>query len=377
MVRFRAFLLVCCISVSVFGQAANGKLQIHHIDMGQGDSAILISPKGETVLFDGGADVARKKKCSSIVDYLDQAGITEIDYIFVSHYHEDHIGCIPAVLEKFPLKHESFDRGQTYPKEDFPAYAAAVGSHRTTAQLGHQIKLDAASAIPVIITVEAFNGTYKGGSVNAKDENDVSLSALVSFGAFREEIGGDLSGEKTGRYVDVETGAAPSVGPLDVYKVHHHCSSHSSNANWMDATKPTVAIISVGDGNDYGHPAPDCIERLHDAEVSEVYWTEKGNGKEPGPKDLVSGDVVVEVPVTGGTFTITRSNGGTDTYKIKGAEPNSGAPGSPTYSPKFAWSVRSSYYWDAACSSVARISKANLQTGDTPPDGKTLHPCGH
>src|SRR5689334_12546978 len=103
MSRLRVCILFLAVTIHCFGQAANGKLQIHHIDMGQGDAALLISPGGETVMFDAGEDIAQRKQCNVIVDYLDQAGIREIDYLFVSHYHSDHIGCIPAVLSRFPL----------------------------------------------------------------------------------------------------------------------------------------------------------------------------------------------------------------------------------------------------------------------------------
>src|SRR5262245_17967869 len=93
---------------------ANGHLQIHFMDVGQGDGAVLISPNGEVVLFDVGKDMKRKD-CTKAVSYLDQLHITKVDYLFVSHYHFDHIGCIPDVLEEFPLQHEAYDRGSSYP----------------------------------------------------------------------------------------------------------------------------------------------------------------------------------------------------------------------------------------------------------------------
>src|SRR5947209_6728452 len=122
-----------CISILAFaaialGQA-NGKLQIHHIDVGQGDGAVLISPKGQIVLFDMGEDM-KKKDCQPAIAYLDQLGIKQIDYLFVSHYHFDHIGCIPAVLKQFPLVKTAYDRGESYNGTTFDSYLAAVGSHR-------------------------------------------------------------------------------------------------------------------------------------------------------------------------------------------------------------------------------------------------------
>jgi competence protein ComEC len=83
------------LAVTSLGQA-NGKLQM--MDVGQGDGAVLISPKGAVVLFDTGV----RNNCDKPISYLQQLGVTHVDYIFVSHYHADHIGCVPQVTQEFP-----------------------------------------------------------------------------------------------------------------------------------------------------------------------------------------------------------------------------------------------------------------------------------
>lgn len=260
--NFISALAIWLVAICVSGQTATGRLQIHHIDMGQGDAAVLITPKGQVVLFDAGKDIANRKNCDVETEYLDQLGVKQIDYIFVSHYHTDHIGCIPAVLQQFPLKGISYDRGQRYNTTYYTNYVNALtAENRKTAMLGQTITLDG-DADPVTLKVVSINGTYTGGEVTTDNENDLSVSVLVSFDAFREEIDGDLSGENTSNYQDIETGVAPSVGPLDVCKVHHHCSAYSTNEAWLKATHPTVAIISAGDGNVYRHPAESYLLRL-------------------------------------------------------------------------------------------------------------------
>jgi hypothetical protein len=250
----------------------------------------------------------------------------------------------------------------------------AVGTHRKTGSIGDSITLDKNSPNPVVITIVAVDGKSKVGEVQTSNENDLSLAVVVSFGSFKEEIGGDLSGDNTQMYQDVETPVAPEVGKIDVYKVHHHCSSHSTNDAWMSATQPTVGVISTGDGNDYGHPTADCLERLHKHNVK-AYWTETGNGGEPEPEiDVVGGNIVVEVATNASSFTVTSGGSHVDTYPIKGSGaivPTNTAPAATA--PKYAWSKNSTHYHFANCRFVQNISPANLEQGDTPPRNKTLH----
>src|SRR4030095_12956670 len=85
-----ASLLVPAVALAISG---NGKLQVHHIDVGQGDGALIISPHGQTALFDDGNYLS----CTNIKNYLQGLGITTVDYHFLSHYHSDHLGCIDAL----------------------------------------------------------------------------------------------------------------------------------------------------------------------------------------------------------------------------------------------------------------------------------------
>ena len=369
----RLFFVSLVVFVAISRGQANGNLQIHHMDVGQGDGAILVSPKGELVLFDVGEDM-KKKDCTKPLSYLDQLGVKQIDYLVVSHYHFDHIGCIPAVLAQFPLRGDAYDRGESYPGTTYKNYVSAVGNHRKTAAIGDTITLDQNSQNPVVIRVVAVDGKSHSGQVQTSNENDLSLAVVVSFGFFKEEIGGDLSGDNTQMYQDVETPVAPDVGKINVYKVHHHCSSHSTNDTWMTDTQPLVGIISTGDGNDYGHPTSDCLERLHKHSVK-TYWTETGNGAQPESGiDVVGGNIVVEVAPQATSFTITFAGSHVDTYSLTGDGTSvSTTSTTPASGPRYAWSKKSNNYHFAECRFVKNIAPANLQQGNAPPSGKTLH----
>jgi beta-lactamase superfamily II metal-dependent hydrolase len=370
--RLSVFFACVFVLTGIATAQANGKLQIHHIDVGQGDGAVLISPGGQIVVFDAGEDMKRHD-CTRPTSYLDQLGIKHIDYLFVSHYHFDHIGCIPAVLGQFPLQNDAFDRGNSYPGATYTSYVTAVGTHRKTAAIGDTLTLDKNSPNPVLITVVAVDGRSQHGTVQTSNENDLSLAAVISFGAFKEEIGGDLSGDNTQMYQDVETPVAPDVGKISVYKVHHHCSSHSTNDTWLVDTQPRVGIISAGDGNDYGHPTADCLERLHTHNVK-TYWTETGNGGAPeAGLDVVGGNIIVEVAPGASSFAITYGGSHVDTYPITAAGGNTPGNGPAVTTAKYAWSKKSSHYHLATCRYVQNIAPENLEKGDSPPLGKTLH----
>lgn len=348
-------------AVNIWAQA-NGKLQIHFIDVGQGDGAILISPGGQVVAFDIGQDMVGQN-CDKPVAYYAQLGIRQMDYLFVSHYHEDHIGCVPRILGSASVGTVE-DRGHSYDSTYYTAYAVATSGKRVTPRVGDKFVLDAAALNPVTIEVVAVNAN----GATTTDENSLSLSARIGYGGFRAEIGGDLTGENQYSYIDVESGVAGAVGKLDVYKVHHHCSSYSSNPAWLALTSPTIGIVSVGVGNTYGHPAADCLARLHSAGVK-TYWTEQGAGAAPSPGlDTVSGDTVVNVDLASMQYTVAYG-AKTDVYVIGGGSSAGTAPVTPTYG----WSKRSGEYHYIACEYVKQISPDNLETGNVPPAGKTLH----
>lgn len=304
---------VLCTAFSSAYAGGNGKLQIHFMDVGQGDAALLISPKGEVVMFDNG----NSKACDKPLAYIESIGIQEIDYHVASHYHSDHIGCTSQVFAKVNLKKAAYDRGSSYTSGEYKKYISAVKEKRATVQLGQKVVLDKDSADPVIITFVAANGSTSENTIKTTNENDLSISSVVEYGKFRAEIGGDLSGEQSGSYKDIESSVSKKVGRLDVYKVHHHCSAYSTNENWLNTTKPTIGIISVGIANNsYGHPAESCLERLHQAGVK-LYLTEVGKGAEPDPhKDVIAGSVLVEVAPGAKNYTVSYQGNRTDEYSI-------------------------------------------------------------
>lgn len=340
----RFTLLLCTLALALLPYAAhaftgNGKLQIHHIDVGQGDGALLISPNGQTALFDDGNYL----NCTNIKSYLQGLGITTVDYHFCSHYHSDHLGCIDDLAAiGITVGTNGYDRGNSYSSGTYTAYVNTLGAKRATMTKGQAITLDAGSANPVTIKCVDLNGAGVY-SVGGSDENAKSLDLLVSYGNFQEEIGGDLTGDVTlGN--DVETTVGPEVGHVEIYKAHHHGSRYSNNDNWLNAIAAQVCVISCGDGNSYNHPTVEALTRMHNHNIH-TYWTETGNGTAPvaGWDKVAHGTVVVQAQAgPGAAFTIT-GPGISDTYNNDGGLP-------PIHTTQFATSLT--------------MLKGSLATGD-------------
>jgi beta-lactamase superfamily II metal-dependent hydrolase len=343
----------------------NGRLQLHFINVGQGDAALLVSPGGETVLFDNGV----LNNCDLPVSYLSGLGIRSLDYHVASHYHSDHIGCSTEVFGTFPVTKAAYDRGADYETVTYARYVARVGSLRRTAAPGETLRLDSGSANPVTITFQVVNGVTAGGrQIPARNENDLSVVVVVRFGEFDAVIGGDLSGERTSSYNDIETAAAAEFGKVELYKVNHHGSSHSSNDAWLARLRPLVGIVSAGVGNSHDHPKPDALARLHDV-GTRTYWTTAGAGEAVpvSGRDVVGGNILVEVEPGAVQFSVAYDGARLDTHRMHDIPVGAVAPLA------FAWSTKSDLYHHWDCLFVANIRPENLARGAVAPTGKRLH----
>ncbi|MFH1312308.1 MAG: MBL fold metallo-hydrolase [Candidatus Eisenbacteria bacterium] len=270
-----------------------GNLEIHCIDVGQGDCTLVISPTGGTLLFDAGWNAMGN---SVVIPYLQSLGITGLDYVCCSHYHADHIGGLDEVVNSLgidSLRVAALDRGWSYTTLTYSDYAAAVAPKRTTILDGQII--DLGGGVTVTCIGVNGNGALSPPFAGSDDENDYCVSLLVEYGDFEFFVAGDLSGVNSSSYTDIETSVALEIGDLDVYRVDHHGSASNSNANLVSTFQPEVSIISVG-SNSYGHPTQTVLNRLV-SYGSYIYQTEVGSGGTipPGEGEVVGGHVVIVV----------------------------------------------------------------------------------
>lgn len=220
-------------------------LTAHFIDVGQALS-VLVECDGHYLLYDGG-NVADGEL---VVSYLQSLGVQSLDYVFCSHAHEDHVGGLAAVLAAFPA-------GQVYSPVTDASTACFRNFVQYAQQQGRQVEIPAVgSSWPLgSATVQLL------GPVRAyEDTNDTSLVLRIDYGQTSYLLTGDMEAEAERDLVD---GGAPL--DVDVLQVGHHGSNTSTSYVFLNQVLPEIAVISCGQGNDYGHPHEEPLSRLRDA----------------------------------------------------------------------------------------------------------------
>ncbi|MFH1680602.1 MAG: MBL fold metallo-hydrolase [Candidatus Eisenbacteria bacterium] len=278
-------------SPSVVVTDAQPKLTIHCINVGQGDCTLIQTGTGMTFLYDAGYN---GEGTAEVIPYLQGLGIDQLTYVGASHYDADHIGGLDEVVYAIGVDSASLDRGWTYTTSAYYNYVTAVGSLRRMVDDGDVIDLGDGVTVRCVcvngngLLTPPFNYTQY-------DENDLSVGYVVSVGSFQFFVGGDISGNVSCTpYHDIETSVGNEVGDIEVLRVNHHGSHCNSNWNFVNALSPEAAIISVGDGNPYGHPTSTVINRLVSIGAY-IYQTELGTGGSiPAGRGEVAGDIVIQ-----------------------------------------------------------------------------------
>lgn len=309
-------LFVVTLALPAFAVTGNGRLQVIHMDVGQGDGAVIISPLGEVAVIDNGPG-GTPAMGVTVPNQLLALGITTIKHHFASHYHADHISETDNIVNAGITIQNGWDRGGSYTTATYTTYKNILGAKRHTIVKNQVVTLDSLSAHPVFIKCVDLAGAGLGGGT---EENNLCLILKVSYGEFDEVFGGDTPGFNSGSYINVETTVAAEIGTAEVYKVHHHGSATSTNAAWLSAVQPKVGVISCGNGNSYHHPTADALTRLHAANVH-TYWTELGSGVAPDPAwdKVANGQVRISATWAGAGVDTVMGNGFVDTFINSGA----------------------------------------------------------
>ena len=227
--------------------------QMHFIDVGQALS-VLVECDGQFMLYDGG----NVDDGSLVVSYLQSQGVEQLEYVFCSHAHEDHVGGLAAVMAKFPAGHaySPVTEGSTKCFKDFVKY---------TQQQGLQLEVP---SVGTVWPLGSATVTLLGPVTQYSETNNTSLVLRIDYGVTSFLLTGDM--ENTAETDLVNSGANLKA---DVLQVGHHGSSTSTSYLFLNAVLPEMGVISCGTGNKYGHPHEETLSILRDAKV-DVYRTD-------------------------------------------------------------------------------------------------------
>ena len=258
----------CCLSDSFKGSvnklfglpgpsvSTEGSVEMHVIDVGQGDSVLIKSEKS-ALLIDAGPNSSQNK----LVSYLRAQGIEKLDCLVLTHPHEDHIGGADLVLESFIT--------DTVLMPDFPASTKAFEN-----------LLDAIEARSLNITIprrgdkfvlDNINYTVLSPSENDYEEtNDYSIGLKIEFGETSFVLTGDAEKLSEGEMLDY---FGADFLDCDIFKAAHHGSTTSNSKKFIKALSPDYIAISCGLDNTYGHPHKE-IRDLFEEISAKVYRTD-------------------------------------------------------------------------------------------------------
>jgi competence protein ComEC len=225
-------------------------MHINFYDIGQGDSFLVTTYTGNQILIDGGPDDKVVEHLGRDLPFYDKT----IEMIVLTHPHLDHVAGLIAVLGKYEVKKVLMPKIE-YQSDFYTAFLEAVkdeGSEIIYAVQGQRFFLDQATVLDILYPTTKDTVKPK----KSDDINDTSIVAKLTFGKTKMLLTGDAG-------IEIEAELLPQFDlDVDLLKVGHHGSKHSTSQELLDEVTPKYSVIQVGK-NKYGHPSWEVIDRLN------------------------------------------------------------------------------------------------------------------
>ena len=257
--------LIAILGAVTVASRPDGRLHVTVLDIGQGDAILVEAPSGATMLIDGGPDpeLTLRRIGANLPWFARQ-----IDVVMLSHPHQDHVAGLVDVLGRFRvgvLLHAGIGFENAANDRLLADASGEPGASIVVARAGLRFTLDPATSVEVVYpsTADAVAPLPEG------DINNGSMVVVLRYEGFAALLTGDAEA-----HVEAALLARRLLPPVDLLKVGHHGSTSSTTAGLLDATRPSVAVISSGEGNEYGHPAPETLAALTTRPGIDVYRTD-------------------------------------------------------------------------------------------------------
>lgn len=240
----------------------HGGFRLDVLDVGQGDGIFLCTDSGYTMFIDGGSTDVSKVGIYRIEPFLKYNGVRRIDYWVVSHTDYDHISGLQEILETdYPIRCLLLAKGieQDTAYEKLVQQARKRGTEIAFLGQGQVLHLGSAK----------IRALSPGVDVTG-DKNEKSLVLLYEEDGFSGIFTGDIGAEQ-----EIQIMEQQKLGTVDFYKAAHHGSKYSNSEEFLTALKPSIAVISCGENNRYGHPGEEAVAHMKEA-GSHIFYTMKG-----------------------------------------------------------------------------------------------------
>jgi len=242
-----------------------GALTVLFLDIGQGDSILIFSPGGHTMLVDGGN--SSSDASDVIIPALHAHGYDQLDFLVATHPDQDHIGGLVRALQEIPVSHAVLT-GQEHTTQTYEELLGEINRLRNAGQLTpikarRGTSLDFDSALKVEVLAPGDDVVATGNTNNA------SIVIRLTYGVVSFLLTGDAEEDEETWILDQGSDVRTQI-----LKVSHHGSKSGTSEAWLNAVSPEVAVISVGADNRYGHPSDQVLERLARRKIK-IYRTDQ------------------------------------------------------------------------------------------------------
>lgn len=261
-------LLVIIIFLSFVINLIPQNLKINFIDVGQGDSSLIITPQNKTILIDGGGSSSSDFDVgeNTLIPYILDRGFTKLDIVVISHFDQDHVGSILTLLQELKVGKVYISK-QTEKSENYEKFLKIVNTKNIKVYevvAGNRIHIEKNLYIDILWPIKK--------QITTNILNNNAIVCNLHYKDFSILFTGDIEEIAEKEILQVYS-QNKNLLKADILKVAHHGSKTSSTSEFVNVVKPQIALVGVGKNNKFGHPNDGVLQRLNDLNC-EIFRTD-------------------------------------------------------------------------------------------------------